>query len=91
MVRSDHLIAVSDVGPRAEEKRTIIRHVLQKPIGLGSHHLHVFGADPFGFCQLLIACITENDFTIIAPGDARHRRGVEPCEYDFDRRRQLFG
>src|SRR3979411_1935592 len=68
MVRSDHLVAICDVGTGTEEQGAVGVHVLQEPVVAIGHDLDMLGGDVVGNGEHLVIAVTDNYFAVIPPG-----------------------
>ena len=84
VVGADHLVAVGDVGARAEEQRAVGVHVLEEPVVAVGHHLHVLGGDVVGDLQHLVVAVADDDLAVVAPRGARGLGGGQDREHAVD-------
>jgi len=93
MVRSDHLVAIRDIGPGTEEQGAVGVHVLQEPVVAIGHDLDMLGGDVVG--EHLLIAVTDNHFPVIPPGNTGRfsRRKDRQQSLDLVHRvaRQRFG
>ena len=71
VVGADHLVAVGDVGARAEEQRAVIGHGAEEEVVVARHDLHVLAGDAVGLARhLLQPAVAEDDLAVVVPGAA---------------------
>src|SRR6202030_291581 len=69
MVRSDHLVAIRDIGTGTEEQGAVGVHVLQEPVVAIGHDLDMLGGAVVGNGEMLLIAVTGNHFAVIPPGN----------------------
>ncbi len=75
VIGADHLVAIGDVGARAQEQRAVVFHVGEEIIGIAGHHLYVLGGDAVGLVHHLLLAVADDHLAEIRPGLAGRIRG----------------
>ena len=80
VVGPDHLIAIGDIGTRAQKQRAIAGHVFQEPVITVRHDLHMLRRDIIRHLQHLVVGITDDHLAVFLPaclGCGRSRENLE--------------
>ena len=95
VVGADHLVAIGDVGARAEEQRAVVLHAVEEHVRIARHHLHVLGGDAVGLGDHLGLVGADDHLAVILPGLAGRVGGREDLQQPLDLRhgvaRELLG
>ena len=95
MVGADHLVAVRDVGARAEEQRAVVGQALEEEVVVRGHHLDVLRGDLVGDQGHLLEVVGDDHLAVVAPGLARDLAGRQQLQLALDlghgRPREVLG